>query len=82
MEKLPVVSGREVVKVLMKVGFEIVGRKGSHLRLKRKINNKVFIVIVPDHSELAKGTLTAIMRQSGLSRNEFLKSLRHKVTPS
>ena len=35
MSKLPVVSGREVVKALQKVGFMVVGRKGSHIRLKR-----------------------------------------------
>jgi len=76
MEKLPQLSGQEVIKALRKVGFEVVGRKGSHIRLKRRVNNKVFIVIVPDHPELAKGTLTAIIKQSGLSREEFLKLIK------
>ena len=35
MSKLPVISGREIVKVLTRIGFAIVGRKGSHVRLKR-----------------------------------------------
>ena len=36
MQKLPVVSGHEVIKALTKAGFEVVGRKGSHVRLKKK----------------------------------------------
>jgi predicted RNA binding protein YcfA (HicA-like mRNA interferase family) len=69
------VSGREVIKALTKIGFTIVGRKGSHVRLKKK-DERTLIVIVPDHRELAKGTLRAILRQANLSREEFLKILR------
>lgn len=74
--KLPVVSGTEVVKGLTKVGFEVVGRSGSHVRLKKKLNGKVWIVIVPMHKELAKGTLSSIIRQSGLIRDEFIKMIK------
>ncbi len=73
---LPVVSGREVIKALTKVGFQAVGRKGSHIRLKKKVNGRVFVVIVPDHSELAKGTLSSILRQANMTREEFLPLLR------
>ena len=74
--KLPVVSGTEVVKSLTKVGFEVVGRSGSHVRLKKKVDGKVWIVIVPMHRELAKGTLSSIIRQSGLTRDEFIKTIK------
>jgi predicted RNA binding protein YcfA (HicA-like mRNA interferase family) len=55
---LLVVSGRRVIKALIKAGFRVEGRKGSHVKLK-KADGKVFVVIVPDHAELAKGTLNS-----------------------
>ncbi|MGC8939277.1 MAG: type II toxin-antitoxin system HicA family toxin [Candidatus Bathyarchaeia archaeon] len=80
MQKLPPLSGRKVVKALSKAGFEIVGRKGSHVRLKKKTPaktpTKTYIVIVPMHPEIKKGTLKSIIRQSGLSPEEFLKLLK------
>jgi len=72
---LPVVSGREVIKALAKIGFRIGGRRGSHVRLKRK-DGKTLIVVVPDHRELARGTLKSILRQANLSREEFLEILK------
>ena len=72
---LPVVSGRKVVKVLTKVGFKVAGRRGSHIKLKRKVDGKVFVVIVPDHAELARGTLKSILRQANITREAFLKLL-------
>ena len=46
---LPVVSGRRAIKALTKAGFRVAGRKGSHIKLKKKVNDRVFVVIVPDH---------------------------------
>ncbi len=78
MQKLPPLSGRQVVKALSKAGFEVVGRKGSHVRLKKKTTTKTYIVIVPLHPEIKKGTLKSIIRQSGLSPQEFLKILKQQ----
>ena len=66
------VSGRDVVKALSRAGFIVVGRKGSHIRLK-KTNERTLIVIVPDHRELARGTLKSILRQANLSREQFIE---------
>lgn len=66
-------SGRRVVKALARAGFGVVGRRGSHIRLK-KVAKKAYIV--PDHSELARGTLLSIIRQAGLTREEFLALLK------
>jgi predicted RNA binding protein YcfA (HicA-like mRNA interferase family) len=76
MAKLPPLSGRQVVKALSKAGFEVVGRKGSHVRLKKRTPTKTYIVIVPMHPEIKKGTLKSIIRQSGLSPEELLKILK------
>lgn len=73
--KLPVLSGKEIIKALAKVGFEIVGQKGSHVRLKKKTKKETRITVVPIHSEVAIGTLHSILRQSGLTKEEFLELL-------
>lgn len=73
MRKLPAISGHVVVKALSKAGFEVVGRKGSHVRLKKKTPVKKYIVIVPIHPEIKRGTLKSILRQAGLTREEFIK---------
>jgi len=72
---LPVVSGRKAIKALTKAGFKVAGRKGSHIKLKKKVNGKVFVVIMPDHAELARGTLKSILRQANITREAFLKLL-------
>lgn len=68
-------SGRRVVKALARAGFGVVGRKGNHIRLK-KVAERAYVVIVPDHRELARGTLLSIIRQAGLTREEFLALLK------
>lgn len=75
MSKLPVISGREIIKLLTKIGFEIVGREGSHVRLKRKRDKEVLIVIVPMHRELAKGTLRSILRQANMTVDDLVRLL-------
>ncbi len=73
MARLPVLSGREIIKILSKHGFQIVGRKGSHVRLKKMVPDRVYITIVPDSKDIPIGTLKSIIRQSGLPEEEFRK---------
>ena len=73
---LPIMSGRKVIKALTKAGFQVAGRKGSHVKLKKRVDDKVLIVIVPDHEELARGTLKAILRQANMTRESFLELLK------
>ncbi|HEV7889946.1 MAG TPA: type II toxin-antitoxin system HicA family toxin [Pyrinomonadaceae bacterium] len=73
MSELPRVSGREVIKALRKVGYEQDRQKGSHVVL-RQTAEPHRRVVVPDHKEVAKGTLRAIIKQVGLTVDEF-KSL-------
>jgi predicted RNA binding protein YcfA (HicA-like mRNA interferase family) len=67
---LPRVSGREVVKALLKVGYEQDRQRGSHIIL-RQVASPHLRIVVPDHNEVAKGTLRAIIRQAGLTVDEF-----------
>jgi predicted RNA binding protein YcfA (HicA-like mRNA interferase family) len=75
LSKLPVVSGREVVKALEKVGYAFDHQRGSHMviRLTQPPHRRL---TVPDHREVAKGTLRAIIRESGLSVDEFTALLQ------
>lgn len=74
MSKLPVVSGSECIKALEKIGFAIVRQRGSHVVLVRE--NPKNTVIVPNHKELDRGTLRAIIRQADLIVEEFIQLLR------
>lgn len=74
MSELPRVSGREVTKALRKVGYEQDRRKGSHIVL-RQTTEPHRRVVVPDHKEVAKGTLRAIIKQVGLTVDEFKRLL-------
>ena len=69
---VPVVSGAEVVRALGKAGFERVGQRGSHVKL-RHVDGRT--VIVPMHRELARGTLRSILRQAGFSADGFRELL-------
>ena len=71
MSGLPRISGRECVKALSKIGFYLKRQEGSHMILRR--DDPFGQLVVPDHKELDRGTLRAIIRQSGLSVDEFIK---------
>lgn len=73
MSKLPVVSGAECVKALGRVDFVVNRQRGSHVILVREDPRAT--VSVPDHDELDRGTLRAIIRQAGLSVDEFVQLL-------
>ena len=70
---LPVVSGDETVRVLTKAGFRFVRQTGSHMILRR--DDPFAQVTVPSHKVLDRGTLRAIIRQSGLSVDFFVSLL-------
>ncbi len=74
MTKLPRISGRKCVNALEKVNFSLLRQHGSHLILRKEI--PFTQVVVPDHKELDRGTLRAIIRQAGLTVDEFKKLLK------
>ncbi|MBI5225114.1 type II toxin-antitoxin system HicA family toxin [Candidatus Micrarchaeota archaeon] len=78
MPKLPIISGREMIKLLQKQGFEIVAQKGSHVRLKKITVLEVFVTVVPVHgnSDLKTGLLLDILKQTGIERDDFIKLLK------
>ena len=73
MPELPALSAREVCRVLEKHGFLIVRQKGSHIILRKQLSDRRITVPVPDHPEIAKGTLKSIIDQSEIDKSEFHK---------
>ncbi len=70
MSSFPQISGQECLKALEKAGFELRRQEGSHMILRRQ--DPFAQVVVPNHKELDRGTLRAIIRQAGLGVDEFI----------
>jgi len=73
--KLPPVSGEETIRVLQRLGFMRVRQRGSHVILKKQRAGEEINCVVPLHKELAIGTLRGILRQAGVTPEEFLEHL-------
>jgi predicted RNA binding protein YcfA (HicA-like mRNA interferase family) len=73
MAVLPALSGREVVKVFQENGWHIARQRGSHIILVK--DRHVATLSVPDHREVAKGTLRSLIRASGLTPDQFISLL-------
>ena len=80
LSKLPVVSGRDLIKFLKKLGYEVVRQRGSHVRLRKETENGVHNITIPYHDEIAKGTLNAILNDvskwNNIPKEELIKKLR------
>lgn len=73
MTRLPRLSGRECIRALENAGFYVTRQRGSHVMLRRDTPSAR--VTVPDYRELDSGTLRAIIRQAGLTVEEFVALL-------
>jgi len=73
MSKLPQVSGQEVVRALQKIGFTVRRQQGSHIIMRR--DDPFAQTVVPNHHQIDRGTLRAILRQSGVSVEQLTELL-------
>lgn len=73
--KLPTVSGDKVIKALGRTGFVFIRQKGSHVRLEKVVENEVIKITVPLRKTLKKGTLRRILKDAGVSVEEFIDLL-------
>ena len=72
MSRLPILSGRAIVKALAKAGYSEVRQRGSHIRLRAAGKKSI---TVPDHKEIGPGLLKKILRDAELSPDEFRKHM-------
>ena len=76
MSNIPQLSGKEVIRALKKVGFEVSRQKGSHIRLVRLQGKVKQLVTVPNHKVIRKGTLlNGILKPINLSLEDFKELL-------
>lgn len=76
MSNIPQVSGKELIKALGKIGFDVVRQKGSHIRLVRNLGGIKQLVTIPNHKVIRKGTLlNGILKPINLSLDDFKKLL-------
>lgn len=73
MPSLPHLSGAEIVRVLERMGFIRVRQRGSHVMLRRGSAG----CVVPDHREVKVGTLSGVLKQAGVSAEDFIASLKN-----
>lgn len=67
--KPALVSGRKLVKILQRLGYEKVSQKGSHIKMKNYEAGNT--IIIPDHKEVDRWTLRTILKQAEISEQEF-----------
>jgi len=68
---LPAVSGRELVRALQRAGFVLLRQKGSHVSMEKRSPDGYWRTVVPLHRELRPGTLSDILNQSGLTKENL-----------
>lgn len=72
MPSLPHLSGAEVVRILERLGFVVARQRGSHIMLRRGAAG----CVVPNHPEVKLGTLAGLLKQAGVSPEEFVNASR------
>ena len=72
---LPAISGREMIRALRRAGFVVLRQKGSHVSLEKRTAHGYWRTIVPLHREIRPGTLSDILNQAGLSKDDLAKLL-------
>lgn len=75
MAKLRILSGPDVIAIFEEFGFTVCSQKGSHVKLRRAIPGLVQTLTVPNHRQLKKGTLLAILGQA----SRFVDSVELKL---
>ena len=68
--KLPLVSGKEAIRRFEKLGFIVIRQKGSHIVMRRGSQG----CVVPNHKEIKTGTLSGILKQAGVTVDEFIQA--------
>jgi predicted RNA binding protein YcfA (HicA-like mRNA interferase family) len=69
---LPQVSGSEAIRALQKLGFTVMRQKGSHVVMRRGATG----CVVPNHKEIKIGTLSGVLKQAGVTNEEFMSVLK------
>lgn len=73
MHSLPVISGRKTVRVFENLGWQIARQRGSHIIMVK--DGEITTLSIPEHKEVARGTLRSLIRTAGITVDEFIAEL-------
>lgn len=74
---LPLLSGKQIIKILVKeFGFSVAHQKGSHIALNKLVRGNKITTIVPDHRQIQRGTLRNILKLARISEENFIDRLK------
>ncbi len=73
MPSLPVLSGQRVVRVFESFGWTVARQKGTHIIMTKE--GEIVTLSIPDHKEVARGTLRSLIRSANLTVDEFIDAL-------
>ena len=76
MSTIPLLSGQEVAKVFEFFGWYVARQRGSHIIMVKK--DHIATLSIPDHKEVAKGTLRSLIRSADLTTAQFVKTIKKK----
>lgn len=71
---LPILSGKEIVKIFESLGWEVSRQRGSHIIMTK--GGEIVTLSVPNHREVARGTLRSLIRAANLTVEEFSKAMK------
>lgn len=74
MPAVPVLSGKEVIQVFIRLGWQVTRQRGSHVVLTKE--GEIATLSVPDHKEVARGTLRSLIRAANLTTDEFITAMK------
>ena len=75
MSFLPVIKARKLIPILLRMGFKAVNQRGSHLHFEHVVDRTRKITVPVHNKDLAKKTLLSIIKQLGISVEDFLRLL-------
>ena len=73
MASVPILSGQEVIRVFESFGWSVSRRRGSHIVMTKE--NEIVTLSVPNHKEVARGTLRSLIRSANLTVDEFVAAI-------
>jgi predicted RNA binding protein YcfA (HicA-like mRNA interferase family) len=73
MPSLPVISGRKTVRAFETLGWQVTRQRGSHIIMVK--DGEIATLSIPDHKEIAKGTLRSLIRTAGITVDEFCERI-------
>lgn len=71
---LPILSGKEIVKIFESLGWKVSRQRGSHIIMIKQ--SEIVTLSVPNHREVARGTLRSLIRSANLTVEEFIKAIK------